>query len=1125
MGGTTTATRSVLYSSSGGARVGGTASSGTRAAYYTSSGGARVGGGYLLMSWVRTPLSVTWGSFGSRVYEYVLPATDALIRSTTGATANIPGIFSCAGGTPNAGTTSVNVTFTPTDTSYAAVTRAVPITVAKKTVSYNPFASYVSYNGTAYLLANNSGYTMNCTVIGATSTNTIPAVPHGGSFTVGTDVGSYTILFSVTNSANYTGGGTTTLVINKQVQVLSGLSVTYSPGANTPAFPRNLLVTDTGVITIESSGASGNPVVFSVDPPSANNTVCSITGSTLVLTGVGTFRVAANQAGNDSYAAATTIYTGALPVGAIGTTFSFLNQSHPYDGQALTVYNVHTFALEYFVDNVSIGILQPDGGMGEAELTVGTADVGSWTVRAVIVSNTYSGSQTATYSITPAAQVIGTISVAWSSGNATTVNSVGTISVASKGGSASPVVYTSSAPSVASISGTTITLLAPGAYQIYANQAGTSNYDAAPQKVSGSYTVGKLTATISSANVVVTYNGASHAASAVITPAAAGAPSYTYNGGTAVPLNAGTYTVVATINNATYYGTATWTITINKTTQAALTLTMNPTAITQAGSSQGSVTGGTGPGAVTYYSNLGTIGSTSGTLLAPGVTGTATIYAIKTGTVNYLDVQSNNATVVIGKLTPTITWATPAEITYGTALSATQLSNAASASVPGTFVFSPAAGTVLGAGSRSLTCTFTPTDTVSYEVAYSEVWLTVNKAQLTYKVSSLSVPYGFEVNSPPVSGNVTGFAAGESFATIGLVSFSIAGYTYNGVQYPVGTILASGTYTIQAIGISLIATAMGNYYIVSEATSIVVGAPPAAQATVYCTVSTTSLTVGNTATATGSGGSGTGAFYYTSSNSSVASVTNAGVITAVAAGTASMSARRAASTGYAISAWSAWSTAITVSPVLPTSFPSSITARDYDAFSGQTVYGYMFDTTQSVVGALNFYYNGIDITYGGLVVTATATITVVLTPTNQSFTASSTTFTVRVVPVYLVYMLYQTGGALPNVCTECVFNGGLINWGATVQSSPLRATFDNGEGYMWLGTQAYCDCLASWHAEAGCNAYSPNPINAYPFYYGASYMPDGAPYQEEYTGSQLAAVTDSNTSGSTMYYVLYMYLK
>ena len=65
---------------------------------------------------------------------------------------------------------------------------------------------------------------------------------------------------------------------------------------------------------------------------------------------------------------------------------------------------------------------------------------------------------------------------------------------------------------------------------------------------------------------------------------------------------------------------------------------------------------------------------------------------------------------------PTITWPTPAGITYGTALSATQLN--ATASVPGTFSYSPAAGTVLQAGqAQALSVTFTPTDAVSYTTA------------------------------------------------------------------------------------------------------------------------------------------------------------------------------------------------------------------------------------------------------------------------------------------------------------------------------------------------------------------------------------------------------------------------
>ena len=57
---------------------------------------------------------------------------------------------------------------------------------------------------------------------------------------------------------------------------------------------------------------------------------------------------------------------------------------------------------------------------------------------------------------------------------------------------------------------------------------------------------------------------------------------------------------------------------------------------------------------------------------------------------------TTTVTINVTKATPTITWANPADITYGTALGATQLN--ATADVPGTFVYTPAAGTVLNAG-------------------------------------------------------------------------------------------------------------------------------------------------------------------------------------------------------------------------------------------------------------------------------------------------------------------------------------------------------------------------------------------------------------------------------------------
>jgi hypothetical protein len=86
----------------------------------------------------------------------------------------------------------------------------------------------------------------------------------------------------------------------------------------------------------------------------------------------------------------------------------------------------------------------------------------------------------------------------------------------------------------------------------------------------------------------------------------------------------------------------------------------------------------------------------------------------------------SSVTYTVGQATPSITWATPAAITYGTALSAAQLN--ATANVPGIFVYTPAAGVVLTAGPHTLSVTFAPTDTTNYTIASATVQLAVNKA-------------------------------------------------------------------------------------------------------------------------------------------------------------------------------------------------------------------------------------------------------------------------------------------------------------------------------------------------------------------------------------------------------------
>jgi hypothetical protein len=96
-------------------------------------------------------------------------------------------------------------------------------------------------------------------------------------------------------------------------------------------------------------------------------------------------------------------------------------------------------------------------------------------------------------------------------------------------------------------------------------------------------------------------------------------------------------------------------------------------------------------------------------------------------TENYTSVKVA-VSVAVTKLTPaTITWHSPSAIAYGAPLGDTQLN--ATASVPGTFVYTPAAGDVLAVGRHRLSASFTPADSGKYAAAHDTVAFEVEGLQ------------------------------------------------------------------------------------------------------------------------------------------------------------------------------------------------------------------------------------------------------------------------------------------------------------------------------------------------------------------------------------------------------------
>ncbi len=192
-------------------------------------------------------------------------------------------------------------------------------------------------------------------------------------------------------------------------------------------------------------------------------------------------------------------------------------------------------------------------------------------------------------------------------------------------------------------------------------------------------------------------------------------------------------------------------------------------------------------GTVAFFDSNGQLGT--GTLNSSGVatfatsafpSGSYSVTATYEGDSHYTAFTSPAITLTV-KMAPTITWPAPAAITYGTSLSGTQLN--ATANVAGTFVYSPASGTVLGAGPQTLETTFTPTDTTDYAVATDTVTLTVNQATPTIAwATPAAIVYG------------TALSATQLDATA-----SVPGtFVYNpvlGVTPPVGNDTLSVTFT------------------------------------------------------------------------------------------------------------------------------------------------------------------------------------------------------------------------------------------------------------------------------------------------------------------------------------------
>ena len=156
-----------------------------------------------------------------------------------------------------------------------------------------------------------------------------------------------------------------------------------------------------------------------------------------------------------------------------------------------------------------------------------------------------------------------------------------------------------------------------------------------------------------------------------------------------------------------------------------------------------------------------------------------------------------------------ITWPAPDPISYGTPLSGTQLDATATDSlgnpVPGTFVYSPAAGEVITGGSHALSVTFLPADPASYvsATAANTLDVTASASLTSLSLASPDVTVGFESEAHfSVSTEATDGAPGVGTVVVSAGAVALCSVTVHGAGIgsckPTNAPLAPGTYSVTA---------------------------------------------------------------------------------------------------------------------------------------------------------------------------------------------------------------------------------------------------------------------------------------------------------------------------------------
>lgn len=673
------------------------------------------------------------------------------------------------------------------------------------------------------------------------------------------------------------------------------VSINVDPASQTITFPAIADHTygDADFAVTATGGGSGNSVTFTA----TGDCTVSTDGTVVHITGAGSCSITANQEGNDNYLAAPAV-TNTFAITKADQTIGSITPSvttFTYGDPPFTVSATATSGLD-----VSFSA---SGACTNSGSSVTITAAGDCTVSAIQPGDAnYNSAPSVSqvFSVAKADQAISGFSLPATA----TYLDAPIVTSPSGGGSGQPVVLSTSS-TACTVTGLTVYIAHAGTCVVTASQDGNGNYNAAPD-VSQTMTVQPYTPTISWSPASVTYGTVlgPDQLDASLQPAGVVAGAFTYAGtdtnsnpvDLTTALHAGTYSVVATFTPTdtsdvnTVSKTAT--ITVNKADQ---TITFNsisgthtygdPPFVVSATATSGLPVAFSASADTAADCSVADNSNSSGTVTIVHAGG-CTVVASQAGNGDYNAATPVSQGFTAAQATPAITWTTPADITYGTALDATQLDATATfnnSAVAGAMAYSPPAGTVLGAGTQTLGVQFTPTDANDFTAASGTVSINVLQAPQAISFAAIADhTYG----DPAFTVTATGGESGQP------VTFTASGSC---------TVTPAGTVTITGAGTcSVTASQAGtsNYAAATDVTqSFNVARAPQSVGAITPSVST--FTYGDpnfTVSATG-GGSGN-PVTFAASGACSSGGTNGATIAITSAGDCNVTASQAGSTNY-----------------------------------------------------------------------------------------------------------------------------------------------------------------------------------------------------------------------------------